>query len=353
MEKVCKVKKGVQSKSVQSVYVLQENDRIILQNLYQNREGLRAITLQKLTGLKTRTIYKRLNLLRDKGLIENIFPIWKIVNGKVDFCSKLLKSDDIFELHNLSYILRLVKVPDWWNKRKPRLQKLKGWQFSNHNFGKNNSNPFQQLINENFVVQTYPESIIIIHRKRYYSNNPYEVIQQGMNDVLDLIRYLEERFRFKFFPDGIPSLELRANDFNRLKDHLANFCKKEGRRFLVETEKGKVWVDYSEPFGKEANTPDIQDTLERHTKDLILNKPMTNSELQFAIQQVTQNQLMFNENFESHVQAVKKLGNSADANAKTTELLAEVIKDLMAEVRNLREEVKQLKDTRDRSAKWQ
>jgi len=129
-KKVCKVK-GVQSEGV-----LKENDKKILRELYQNREGLRVLTLMKLTSLKKRTAYKRLNILKDKGLIENIFPIWKIVNGQVENCSILIKSDNIFELHNMSYVLKLIKKPDWWAKRKPRLMKLKEWQFKHVNFGK-------------------------------------------------------------------------------------------------------------------------------------------------------------------------------------------------------------------------
>ncbi|HHE64574.1 MAG TPA: hypothetical protein ENL09_00955, partial [Bacteroidetes bacterium] len=256
-------------------------EREILQNLYVNLEGLRVPTLVKLTDSKQRTVYKKLNNLRDRGLVENIFPMWKIVNGQVKFVQTLLKSDNIFELHNLSYVLKLVKVPDWWNRRKPVLRRLKGWDFSNHNFGKNNTNPYQQLINEDFVIQTYPQSIIIISRKRYYSNNPYETIVEAINDVMDIISYLEERFKFKLFPGQIPSLEIRNNDFNRLSDYLAEHCKKDGRRFLVEIDKHrKVWVDYSEPFGKEANYPEGQEILEKVTKDYLLNKPKLNSELQ-------------------------------------------------------------------------
>lgn len=298
---------------------LNENDRKILDFLHQNPEGLRTKTIQKLTLLKQRVVYKRLNILKDKGLVENIYPIWKIVNGQMPKCAILLKDNNIFELHNLSYVLKLIRVPEWWNKRKRRLIKLKGWQFTNVAFGKGSSNPYQQLINENFVIQCYPESIIIISRKRYYSNNPHEVIINAINDVLDLVSWFEERMKFKFFQDGIPSLELRNNDFNRLKDHLANQCKKDGRRFLVETEKGKVWVDYSEPFGKEADTPDIQETLERVTKDHIINKPMLNSELQLIvtqttnqIAQVTNNQLMFDKNFKSHLDILNKLSLAVD-----------------------------------------
>lgn len=51
---------------------------------------------------------------------------------------------------------------------------------------------------------------------------------------------------------------------------------------------------------------------------------------------------MFNKNFESHVESIKSLGNSAEANSKTVELLADVIKDLKDEVINLREEISRL-----------
>ena len=308
-DKVCKVK-------VCKVGVFDKN---IIENLYINKEGLRVKTLSKLTSIKQRTLYKRLNILREKGLVENLFPIWKIVNGQSEYVQTLLNSNKLFELHNLGYVLRLMKVPDWWNRRKPVLRRLRGWQFTNNNFGKNNSNPFQQLINESFVVQTYPESIIIILRKRYYAQDPYDTIQQGIMDVLDLVEYLEERFKFKFFPDGVPALEVRANDFNKMKDYLAERCKKEGTRFLVKTPKGNAWVDYSEPLGRESNTPDIQDTLEKDIRDKIMNKPMLNSELQLALSKtarqikgISDNQAMFDKNFKSHLEVIKKLGEAVD-----------------------------------------
>lgn len=297
----------------------------IIRNLTINLEGLRVETLVKLTNLSKRTIYRNLNKLKDKGLVENLYPIWKIVKGQSELCQSLLKSNKIFELHNYSYVLKLIEVPDWWNKRKPRLEKIKGWQFKQVSFGKNN--PYEQLINENFVIQAYPESIIIISRKRYYGNSPYEVITEAINDVIDIISYLEERLKFRLFPNGIPCLELRSNDFNRIKDYLAEHCKKEDRRFLVETDKGKVWVDYSEPFGKESNTPDIQDTLERHTKDLIMNKPLLPSEIQGLVGQafqqinkVAQNQIIFDKNITLHQEVLREIRDA--------------IKELKEEIKN-------------------
>jgi hypothetical protein len=294
--------------------LINEKEKGILLQLKQNPEGLRVNTIHKLTGIPSRTIYRILKKYHKKSLVENIYPLWKRRNGLSDFWQSLSKSSEIFELHNLSYSIKLIKKPEWWNKRKSRLMRLKGWQFSNHNFGKNNSNPFQQMLNEDYVIQTYPESITVIHRKRYYSDNPYEVIERGIEETINLIKFLEQRFKFDFFPSGIPCIELRSNHYNRIKDHLAEKCKKEGNKFLVKTKVGNCWVDNSEPFGKESDTPDIQDTLEKVTKDHIENKPLLNSELQALvsqtatqINQVTQNQAMFAKNFETHVEAIQTL----------------------------------------------
>ena len=315
MKKVCKVN---------------ENDSKILILLKQNREGLRSKTLERLLDLKTRVLYKRLEILKKQGLVENIFPIWKITNGGVGKCAILSKSSDIFELHNLSFVIKLIDIPLWWNKRKNRLIKLKQWHFSNIYFGKGSSNPYQQLINDHFVIQTYPESIIIIARKRYYGDQPYEVIINALNDVLDLISWFEERFKFKFWKDGVPCLELRGNDFNRIKDFIAEKCKKEGHRFLVEVAQNKkVWVDYSEPFGKEANYPEGQEKLEKLTKDILLNKSLLPSEMTDILGKViqnqshiTQNQVMFDKNFQSHLNILNKLGQAVDNLTAQVKLLS-------------------------------
>jgi hypothetical protein len=315
MKKVCKVS---------------SSDKNILRLLYQNREGLRTRTIMKLANLKERVVYKRLNILKEQGLVENIFPIWRLVNGQVDYCATLIKSSNIFELHNISYIIKLIKTPDWWNKRKNYLIRLKEWQFKEVNFGKANSNPYVQLINENFVIQTYPESIIIIAKKRYYANNPYETIQSAMSDILKLLEWFCERFRFNFFSDGVPHIEVRNNDFNRMNDALANRVKKEKGKFLVELdERRKVWVDMSEPFGKEANYPEAQEILEKVTKDYLIHKPMLNSELQLMVQRVTENQLIFADNMQSHIQAIQTLSSEV-------KLFNNAINRLIEEVENLK-----------------
>jgi len=346
MKKVCNVNK---------------NDKLILKNLYQNKEGLIVKTLIKLTNLKQRVVYKRLNILRGKGLLENVFPIWKIVNGQIDFCAKLIKSSNIFELHNISYVVKLLKKPDWWSKRKNYLIRLKEWQFKNINFGKANSNPYQQLMNENFVIQCYPESLIIIARKRYYSNNPHETSIKALSDILDILKWFCERFRFNFFCDGIPHLEVRNNDFNRLNDALANQIKKQKGKFLVRIdERRKVWVDMSEPFGKEANYPSGQEKLERVTKDILLNNPQLPSEVDRILKEnvlqlnktiqimngIQQNQmeksksdLFYAKQITSHIKAVQELG-------KGVRNLTSAVTSISKENKYLKEKIKEKEQKR-------
>lgn len=297
---------------MKKVWKVNDNDKKILRHLYKSKTGLHADGIREITGIKTSTLYKRLNLLRDNRLIENKEQVWKIVNGEYAYCGKLLYSNkELFDLHNTSYVIKLVRFPEWWSKRKSRLIKLKGYEFQDVQFGRNNSNPYYQLSNQNFLIQFYPESILVIHRKRYVSNDPYSMAFQFMNDVFDLSLWIEENLKFKFFLDGVPQITMRSNDFNRVNDAIANKVKELDTKFLIELDKNrKVWVDLSEPFGKESNYPEAQEILEKHTKDLLLNKPMTNSQLQTMIEGVVKNQLVFDTNMVSHLDVLQNIGKA-------------------------------------------
>jgi len=300
---------------------LKENDLKILKELSTRPEGLRVESMSKFTNIPTRTIYRILKRLREKKLIRNVFPVWKIVNGQSSYCQSLISSDNIFELHNISYVVKLLKKPDWWSKRKNYLLRLKEWQFKEVKFGKNGSNPYHQIINENFVIQCYAESLIIIARKRYYSNNPYQTSIKALSDVLDLLEWFCERFRFDFWCNGVPHLEVRNNDFNRMNDAIANKVKKIKGKFLVEIdERRKVWVDMSEPFGKEANYPGGQEKMEKITKDYLTKEVLLPSEIQRLVGENARSMSYYAENMRSHIEAIQTLSETVK------ELKEEVIK---------------------------
>ena len=245
----------------------------------------------------------------------------------------IIKNDSIFELHNISYVVKLLKTSEWWARRKNYLMRVKEYQFKNINFGKGGSNPYQQLMNDNFVIQAYPQSLIIIARKRYYSNNPYETIQEAIKDILSLLEWFCERFRFNFFIDGVPHLEIRNNDFNRMNDAIANEVKRQKGSFLVEIDKRrKVWVDMSEPFGKEANYPEGQEILEKVTKDLLTKPSLLPSEVVGLVGELARSQLNQSKQLESFAVALNR-------HIPAYEGMKDLVGELKEEIKNLRRDI--------------
>jgi len=308
---------------------------------------VRRKSFEKYCGIPTSTLYKRLNILLKNSILENDSGVWKISNGGVKIVESLLGNNKIWELHNPAIVVKLPIVPKWWNpngsQMKRKLMMLKDYLFQPvKNFGKNNSNPYIQLSSDKYIIQTYPESIIIIFRKRYYSKeSPYDVAIDFTNDFYNLWAWFEEKMRFKFFNDGVPQGFLRGHDYNRINDWFSKkVLKKIKHKILVEIGDGrKVWYDLSEPIGREANTPEMQEIMEKDIKDKVINKPKLNSELQADI-----------ENLKTELLLVQKESLQNDKNISESGMdLRLVVKQqqdnmiqMQSEIRGLNELVSQL-----------
>ncbi len=297
-----------------------KKDILILKILNDNPEGLRKETIRKLSSLKERTIYNHLKSLREKKIIENIYPIWKIAKSfsESENMAKLLSNNKI-QLHDLSFIIRLINKPEWWDKRANRMMKLKEFKIKNVDFG---NNPYNQLINDSFVIQIHNNSIIVMNKKKYYGNDSYDLFIKGMNDFLEIYKYLEEVLKFKFFNDGIPQVSVRSSHFVKIGDEIARRCRKKGDLLEVKINgKIRALVDMSDPKGLEFVNKDynVEDTslYKKYVSDILINNPPTNSQLAIHIQNVTNNQLIFAENMKSHIEAIKELGSSVKKLTRT------------------------------------
>jgi DNA-binding Lrp family transcriptional regulator len=237
---------------------LRYKDTQILNLLQKNPEGLRATTINKFLNYKGRTLYNHLRSLEKKGLIVNFYPLWKI--GKVQTDPKIWQSalnSDKEQGHNLLFILPLINKPDWWNKRKDRLIKLKDWHYKKEITA--NNNIYHQIENDSMQVQLYKNSIYFICKQRYYSNTPMEVFLKAKDDVLEAIRFLEEKFRFKLLAEGNEHLTVQDGHYLTYQDALSEFCEKINDRFKIKTKEGyEIWVDFSDPHGTESNNPEVK-----------------------------------------------------------------------------------------------
>lgn len=301
---------------------IDKKDKLILKELLDNPSGMRAITLEKLTDIKERTLYNRLNNLKKQDLIENIFPIWRLCQNQIPVSklANLLKSNKKIQSHKFSFHLKLIRKPSWWDKRENRLLKLKEYNFKINKKIDWGNNPYEQLMHNNFLIHIFPNAIYFINQKKYYNDDSYLALQEALEDTLELLRFLEERFKFKFFIEESPQLSVKTNHFVKLNDEIAKKCKKEKYMLQVPINgKLRVWVDMSQPFGLEAGNKDYgAEDMKRYkdvVEDYISKKSLLPSEITEVVKQnalqirgVTENQVVFDMNMKSHIGAIKELG---------------------------------------------
>ncbi|MCK9370163.1 hypothetical protein M0R04_09685 [Candidatus Dojkabacteria bacterium] len=313
-EKVAKSKSGkLDAKSIQ-----------IIRFLLERPEGVRVEYLQKVSNLPLRTLYRKLNHLKTLGLVHNIFPLWKIAKNQADSLkvAKLLQNNKKIQSHKFSFILPLVNTPDWWQKRENRLIKLKEFHFKPISWG---NSTYQQLAREDFLIQVFANSIVFINRKHYWTNDSYEAFIEALQDTLAILSLIEELFKCKFCKDGVPQLTVRTHHYVKLRDSMAEHCKKTGEKFELEVNgKLRAWIDMSEPLGMEFGnrnyapedtrkyTNVVTDYIEHNAaRPVEVDKRIEN--VLHAIEGIQQNQLIFDHNMVTHLEVLTKLGKAVEA----------------------------------------
>lgn len=320
------------NKLTKSLPKLSSKDKLILSILRDNPEGLRVLTIQKLLNLPSKTLYRHLNKLKELEILEKISIIWKICHFQATplNMTKLLKNDNI-QIHDISFVVQLIRIPNWWEKRQNNLRRLKEYQFKkNVDWG---NNPYTQLIKDHFLIHCFKNSIVFINKKKYLGKDPYECFIESLNDFLESFRYFEERTRFKFFLDEVPQVSVKSNHIVKLRDYLSKRCEKKGDKFqVIINDEKRVLVDMSDPKGTEFVNKDYapEDT-QRYgvfVEDVIKNNPPTNSQLATHIQSVVANQNYHAENMKSHVNATKDLSQATKTLNKNLEKQTELFEKM-------------------------
>src|SRR3989304_5515026 len=254
----------------------------ILVILKENPEGLRVNSLIKFSGIPRRTLYRYLDQFKDKKLVENIWPIWRLCQNQGDPLKMAQLRISEVQLHDVSFILKLINKPSWWDKRNNTLMKLSGFNFNKEIPWGNNK--YHVLSRDNFIIQVFSNSIVLFNKKHYYGKDSYDCFIQALDDTLKVYNLLEERFNFRFFNDGIPQMTVRSQHFTKLNDAIADHCKKIGKMLSVEIDgKLRAWIDQSEPFGIEMGHRNygMGDNKEYvdFVRDILANNPPKPSEM--------------------------------------------------------------------------
>jgi hypothetical protein len=192
------------------------------------------------------------------------------------------------------------------------------------------------------------KNIIIFESRSFFGENAIESKKLAVFELLETIRELfnylgVEQKNIRFTP--------RREHYSLIKNELAKQCNKNGEKINVYNEKG-YWlcIDNSFNLGEIETLGSIQnEPMETNVKlqkwwneNKKTNFEVTPSFILENMKNLQDSQEVFNKNNESHINSVKELGYSANANAKAVELLSDVILKLKDEVNNLQMEIKRL-----------
>lgn len=194
--------------------------------------------------------------------------------------------------------------------------------------------------------------IFDIEKSSYYGKDAIEARNNSSLQVLRIVQGLESKLGVSIKPI---EYEVMKEHYALIKNDLAIDQNHKGIIMRIKDENNEEFllIDDSlemggelENVGKKAfktNIPmqkwwiDNKNTDFKVTPTFILN----------GFNQLTGNLNYYAENMVSHVKAVQNLGNSAEANTKSTELLAQSIKDMQnaftEQIELLREEIKNIK----------
>jgi len=292
----------------------------LLTLLTRHPEGMILQQIIKESGLSARTIKNNLTFLKaEKSVIHNS-PIWSIgtvestpieLEYRRDCSNKIAPPSSNINLHNLSFLIKLIKKPYWWNQRNNKLLKLKDQHIKAIDTGRYT---YSQMTKPDYAVQFHKESMIVIIRKVYRGSDAYDCLIQGIHDFLDIYAYISNLFQFRFFEDGIPQAMIRSQHTAKLYDAVAKRCKREGDKFEVWHEgKLRMYIDKSHPTGIEAiqreySTEDIDRYL-RYVEDIIHNNPPTPTEQAAYISDFLKGQGAYMSDIQLHVGAIKCLSS--------------------------------------------
>jgi hypothetical protein len=300
---------------------------MVLAYLAEHPEGCIFKEISRDIKAPATTIRNALTFLKSQNLAIHNPPVWE--SGTVE--STPIKvghstpSGNTINLHNLSFVIKLIRKPYWWSQRTNKLLQLKSQPIQNIHTGRY---IYQQFSREDYVVQCHKESIIVILRKALHGTDAYDCLISGIDVFMGIYAYIEKLFDFRFFEDGVPQAMIRSQHTVKLYDAVAKRCKRTGSVFEVWHDgKLRMYIDSSHPTGIEAiqreySTEDI-DRYSRVVEDYIVNNPPMPSELARHITMFLQSQAAYAVNIQEHIGAIKTLGDQVKRMGDILEKLEE------------------------------
>lgn len=282
-----------------------ESNYIILLYLSQFLTPKKIAELEKISF---QAVYRRINNLIKKGYVRKVSGSYELTEGGLNLLAGLHKS--LLRLHNLKFKIKIIYAPKNWELKRKRILILRN-NFAKEISLKNHS--YQVHTFGNIKVETTTKSIIV-DMPNFFGRTTEECFSQAMNTLFTKLPLIESTFDIVLVKNRKVNIEIISQHYAKIQDSLAKLYRIEGNKLYVTDDKGKVWLiaDYSfrqdelETISTESADEDMN-TVKSFFDDLRKN-PCTMTEALGLIRDVTANQIVFDKNMASHIEAVRLLG---------------------------------------------
>ena len=297
--------------------------------------------IKKKLGISRQHLNYYLRQLKIKGFIVNQEDGWWELTKKGKNPTKygfFLKKDSV-RGHTYIWEVEIEKIPKNWNER---IKILRHAEINFKLVGALKTTPRIKVLGRKVWLCNDHLRIFDTEKSSYYGNNAKESRINSKVQALKIITALQNKLGLKL--DG-NRLKFKKEHYALIKNDLATDQNRKGIIMRIKDDNGEEWllVDDSlgeggelENIGKKAykTNPQMQKWWNKKKEN---NFKIDDDYIQKGfgqtndmIMQVTQNQMMFNQNFESHVSAIKELGSS--------------VRELTNQVKILQEENKKLRN---------
>lgn len=311
-------------------------------NIERNQELLKYISqfltitqIAKLRKTSRTAVYKALKRIIEKGLIRKIGKGYELTDLGLHYLNR--SSPNKIRLHNLAFKVSILNKPKNWELKRSQIVQMRELSKSVP-FG-NTSYEIHSF--SNLKVKTSSQSIVF-YMPMFYGKDTDECFSQALDFLWKSIPKVENLFNITLIKDRKTNIQIISQHYAKLQDSLAKLYKIENNKLYVSDEEGNVWLiaDYSfkidelETIYNKTSKEDM-DSVKDFLNDLRKN-PATISQVVGLIQQVTGNQLIFDKNMQSHIQAIQELG-------KGVKRLTRVMKGILIENKSLKLKTKHQK----------
>jgi predicted transcriptional regulator len=282
---------------------MKEDKKLILHLIISEiKKGKNPSKISKEHNIKKQTLQYYLRQLKQKGIIKKEgYGIWK-VSKEVSISSKATKTQKQIRGHAFNWKVKF-KHNILWERR------LKDNNIKYQLIGIRGSTP--RIIFNDKKIWFTKTGLVIYEPKSFFSQS--SLTSKG-KAVWELDKTIKALGRVLKIDLGTYEFKTSREHYGMIDNELARQYNDKGEKLYIKRKDGSswMWIDLSHGINElENDEPIVNRQVQNWFNDMKKTKfEVTPTFLLNSINQVTQNQIMFDKNFQSHLEVIKNLNKA-------------------------------------------